>query len=158
MKEYEFNAQIADFGKIVFAPKNHTMPWLPDMNLIVLKNDEGYQAVCIDIEVDAVGKTLKDACNNLRKTLITYVGMMIDNYEGDIKAAVKDIVEMAYSQGEQKKWFFDLYLQAKHQYMIEKISKENRARSRMEDIANAFKRAFQIQPIHFNLTMAAGVA
>jgi len=109
---------VANFGKIVFVSRNHTMPGLPDMNLIVLKTEDGYQAVCIDVEIDAVGSTLKDACKNLKKTLLAYTGMMVGNYNGDLKAAVKDIVETAYSPGILKQQLFTLYLQAKRQYLI----------------------------------------
>ena len=152
------SVDVADFGKIVFVPKNHTIPGLPDMNLIVLKKESIYQAVCIDIEIDAVGDTLKDACEKLRKSLLAYIGHMVNNYDGNLKAAVGDIINTAFSQGDLKQQLFAQYLQAKHQYLVEKIARENKAKSRREEFLNAWKRVFQIQPIQFNLTLAAGIA
>jgi len=149
---------VAAFGKIVFVPKNHTMPGLPDMNLIVLEREGNYQAVCIDIEIDAVGNTLKDACGNLRKSLLVYIGQMVSNYDGNLKAVVGDIIDTAFSRGDLKHQLFTQYLQAKHQYLLEKIAKENKAKSRKEEFLNAWKRVFQIQPIQFNLTLAASIA
>jgi hypothetical protein len=152
------NTNVADFGKIIFVPRNHTIPALPDMNLIVLIRGDRYQAICIDIEIDAVGDTLKDACGNLRKSLLVYIGQMVSNYDGNLKDAVGDIIDTAFSRGNFKQQLFTQYLQAKHQYLLEKIARENKAKSRKEEFFNAWKRTFQIQPIQFNLTLAAGIA
>jgi len=146
---------IADFGKVIFVPRNHSIPGLPDMNLLVLKKEGVYQAVCIEIEIDAVGDTLKDACENLKKSLLTYIRQMVSNYGGNIKAAFVDIMDTAYSPGDLKSLLFNRYLQAKRQYILDKIAKENRAKSRREEFINAWRRIFQIQPIQFNLTLAA---
>jgi len=145
---------VADFGKIIFVPRNHTIPGLPDMNLLVLRKEGVYQAVCIETEIDAVGDTLKDACENLRKSLLAYIGQMVSNYDGNIKAAFVDIMDTAYSPGDLKSLLFNRYLQAKRQYILDKIAKENRAKSRREEFINAWRRVFQIQPIQFNLTLA----
>lgn len=157
MNNFE-NTNVADFGKIIFVSKNHRIPALPDMNLIVLKNEDVYQAICIDIEIDAVGDTLKDACENLRKALLVYIKEMVRNYNGDLKSVVGEIINTAFSQGNLKQQLFNQYIQAKHQYLVEKIAKENKAKSRKEEILKAWKRIFQIQPIQFNLTLAAGIA
>jgi predicted RNase H-like HicB family nuclease len=152
------NIDVTDFGKVIFVPRNHTIPGLPDMNLIVLKKEGIYQAICIDIEIDAVGDTLKNACENLKKTLLVYLGQMVSNYNGDLKAVVKDIVNMAFSSGDLKQQLFAQYIQAKHRYLLDKIARDNKAKSRGEEFLNACKRAFQIQPIQFNLTVAAVIA
>ena len=150
--------KVVDFGKIVFVPQNHTIPGLLDMNLIVLYENGVYQAICIDIEIDAVGDTLKSACMNLRKALIAYIGQMVNNHNGNVKDAVEDIVNTTFSSGDFKTLLFNQYLKAKHQYLLEKIAKKSKAKSRSEEFINAWKRTFQIQPIQFNLTLAAGIA
>jgi len=149
---------VAAFGKVVFISKNHTIPALPDMNLIILKNSGAYQAICIDIEIDTIGDTVKEACDNLKHALYAYTAHMVDNYDGDVKAAVEDIVNTAFSQGDLKTRLFGEYLKAKHQHLIEKISREHRVKSRIEVFFNALHAAFQLEPIRFNLTLAAGVA
>jgi len=151
------DADVADFGKIVFIPRNHTLPSLPDMSLIVLKNGGTYQAVCIDIEIDAIGDTMKDACNNLKQALRAYVLSMVDNYNGNVKAAVEGLVNIAFSGGEIKSQLYAKYLQAKHRHLISKIAKDHKAKSRKEELINAWRRVFQFEPIRLNLTLAAGI-
>jgi len=151
------NANVAGFGKIVFVPKNHTTPSLPDMNIIVLESDNVYQAICIDIELDAVGNNLQEACTGLKQTLRAYTSQMIYNYNGDTKAVAQDIVNTAFSQGDLKAQLFSIYLQAKQQYLVNKIAREHKARSRTEDFIKALQRFFQIEPIRFNLTLTAGL-
>lgn len=148
----------AGFGKITFVRKNHTIPALPDMNLIVFKKGTVYQAVCIDVEIDAEGGDLKECCGNLKQTLLSYITQMVDNYNGNIKAAVEDIVNVAYAPGDLKSRLFARYLEEKHQYLLEKIARENKAKSRKEEFINAWNRAFQFEPIRFNLTMTAATA
>jgi len=113
----------AAFGQIVFVSKNHTVPALPDMSLIVLKNDSVFQAICIDLEIDSIGNNIDNACVNLKQALHAYSAQMISNYEGNIIAASKDIIDVAFSQGESKSLLSARYLQAKHQYLINKIAK-----------------------------------
>jgi len=152
------NVTVVDFGKVIFVPRNHTIPALPDMNLIVLKKENIYQAICIDIEIDAIGDNFKECCNNLEETLFSYLTQMVGNYNGNIKAAVEDIINTAYAPGDIKSQLFTLYIQAKRQYILNKVSKENKAKSRREELINAWNRTFQIKPIRLNLTMAASFA
>ena len=107
-------AKVANFGKVVFVPQNHTVPSLPDMNLVVFYSDDLYQAICIDIEIDAVGSTLKEACGNLKGAIKAYTEQMIYNYNGNVKAAVEDIVNVSFSQGELKTLLFNRYLICKY--------------------------------------------
>jgi bisphosphoglycerate-dependent phosphoglycerate mutase len=146
---------VVDFGKVIFVRRNHTVPALPDMNLIVLKKENVFQAICIDIEIDATGNNLKECCYNLKKALLSYLMQMIDNYNGNIKAAAEDIINAAYAPGDIKSQLFVQYIQAKRQYILDKISKENKAKSRKDELINAWKRTFQIKPIRLDLTMAA---
>ena len=152
------NAPVAGFGKITFVPRNHAIPALPDMNLIVFRKESVYQAVCIDIEIDATGDDLKGCCNSLKQALLSYITQMVDNYGNNAKAAVEDIVNVAYSPGEMKTLLFARYLQAKHQYLLDKIARESKAKSRREEFVNAWNRTFQLQPIRFNLTRTVSFA
>lgn len=103
------NASVAGFGKVVFVPRNHTTPPLPDMSMIVLKSDNAYQAICIDIELDAVGGSLKEACGGLKRALRAYTSQMLCNCNGDAKAVAQDIVNAAFSQGRLKSQLFSMY-------------------------------------------------
>lgn len=149
---------IADFGKIIFVPKNHTIPALPDMNLLVIKNETTFQAICIDIELDAVGNTVKDACDNLKQTLHMYITQMVNNYDGNVETAARDIINVSFSQGIIKSQLFAKYLEIKHQYILDKIIQKRKVKSRKEAIIDAWNRISQIEPIRLNLTLAAGIA
>jgi len=150
------NARVADFGEVVFVSKNHTIPALPNMDLIVLKNGDIYQAICIDIEIDATGNTVKDACDNLKQALFSYIKLMVENYNGDTKAAMEDIVNTAFGQGDFKTQLLAEYLKAEHQYLINKIFTGRSVVSRRKVIADALRTIFQLEPIRFNLTSAVG--
>jgi predicted RNase H-like HicB family nuclease len=145
------NAGMAGFGKIFFVAKNHTTPALPDMNLIVLEDSGTFQAICIDVEIDALGNSLKDACKNLKRALQVYTTQMVENYGGNIKAAAEDIINVAFSEGELKSQLFTKYLQAKHQYLITRIAKKRKAKSRREELVNALRKIFQFEPVLLNL-------
>jgi|TergutMp193P3_1026864.scaffolds.fasta_scaffold72583_2 hypothetical protein len=153
------NVEAVDFGKVFYLP-----PKLPDMSLIVFKKEGYYQAICIDIEIDAVGKDLKEACENLRKKLGSYIKQMVANYDGNEKAAMNDIVRIAFSEGMLKTMLFNRYLMAKHQYILDRIAKESKVKSSREEIVILLKMIFQMlfqlnrPQIRFNLRLAAGVA
>jgi hypothetical protein len=147
------NAEVADFGKIFFVHSK-----LPDMNLIIFKNENVFQAVCIDVEIDAIGNNLKEACENLRNTLNAYIKQMTYNYNGNKKAAYEDIVKTAFSEGSLKSLLFSRYIQVKHQRIIDKISQEYRIKSRKEYFILLFKMIFPFRPIQFNLAMTGIIA
>ena len=151
-------ATVAAFGKITFIPRNHTLPALPDMDLLVLEDGGSFQVVCIDVEIDAVGNTIKDACSNLKQTLRVYTTQMVHNYGGNVEAAAKDIINVSFSPGELKAQLFAAYMEAKHQYILERLAKKRDVRSRKEDFINACNKIFQVEPIRFNLTLAATIA
>ena len=153
------NSVVVDFGKVIFVQKNHTVPSLPDMNLIMLKDNNTYQAICIDVEIDATGDTFKEACINLKGALLAYIGQIVANYNGNIKVAVEEIVNTAFSTGTMKSSLFERYKDAKRQYILKKIAKENKAKlSRTAEFLNAWKRLFQFQPIRIDLTLSAEAA
>jgi predicted RNase H-like HicB family nuclease len=145
------NAETVDFGKVFYLP-----PKLPDMSLIVFKKEGYYQAVCIDIEIDAVGKTVKEACKNLKQKLSAYIKQMVYNFDGNEKEAIQDIVRVAFSEGNLKSLLYTRYLQVKHQYIIDRVAKENKAKSRGELFIVFLRMVFPFQPIRFNLAMATG--
>ena len=150
--------ETANFGKIAFTPRNHTVPSLPDMNLIIFKNGENYQAICIDLELDSVGDKVENACRNLRQRLLAYTTQMVQNYNNDVRSAAEDIISTAYSRSELKIQLFNRYAQAKQQFLLDKLANKKKARSRREDFFKAIHRVFQIEPISLNLTLAAGLA
>jgi predicted RNase H-like HicB family nuclease len=149
----QFNQQIASFGKI-FIKEGKDIPALPDMKLIVLKTDDGYQAVCVDLEIDSVGETIKAACDNLKEALIIYTKMAIDHFD-NTDDAVKDIVRIAYSAGGQQKGeLLDLYLKAKRDYIMRRVEEKKKAISRADELKVVIFRLFQAKPIEYTLQPA----
>ncbi|MCL2792451.1 MAG: hypothetical protein FWD87_05100 [Spirochaetaceae bacterium] len=149
---------VVDFGKVIFVKKNHSIPALHDMNLIVLKNGDIYQAICIDIEIDAVGNTIQDCCNNLKQTLLCYIADMVHNYNDNITEAIKDIINVAYASGDLKSQLFSKYLEAKHQYLLDKVAKEKKIKSKKDIFMKAWHGIFQFEPIKFDLTRTPAFA
>ena len=142
------DAEVAGFGK-VFHPK------LPDMNLIVFKKEYGYQAICINILLDATGDDPVGACENLIQTLESYLRQMIYNHSEDKGAAFKYIAQVAFENGELKSFYYDRYRQAKQSYITSRIDKKKKAMSTKEAFAIFWNKIFPIrQHISFNLTTA----
>jgi len=107
------NAETVGFGKVIFFS-----PGLPDMNLIVFRKKYGYQIICIDIYVDATGESLQEARKNFSLALNTHIKQTFEAHNGNEKAAIKDIVQVAYDKGDIKSLYFDKYRQAKHRGFI----------------------------------------
>jgi hypothetical protein len=143
-------SDISAFGKLFFISGHKTIPSLPDMNLLVLHDQDVYQAICVDLEVDAVGDTVDDSCNKLIRALSVYIEQMIENY-GSIDGAVKDIINTAYSTGEQKEILFAQYIQAKKAYMLKKIERQKKVKSRREEFFQYMSHIFQIEPIKYSI-------
>jgi ABC-type phosphate transport system substrate-binding protein len=118
-----YMSRVSAFGKLFFTSKRKTIPSLPDMNLLVLYNQDVYQAICIDLEVDAIGNSVEDSCNKLLRALFIYIEQMVENYDS-ADDAVKDIINMAYSTGKQKEALFTQYIQAKKSYILKKLESQ----------------------------------
>jgi hypothetical protein len=146
-------SRVVAFGKL-FVKKGRNIPALPDMKLLVLKTQDGFQAICVDLEIDSVGETLNEACNNLIKALSIYTQVSIDKF-GNIQDAVKDIVNVAYSAGgKQKEELFNLYLQAKRAFIMKKVEEKKKVNSRVEKLGEAISSLFQWEPIRYTLQTA----
>ena len=152
MQNYEA-LELANFGKINFLRKNHSIPALPDMKLVIFKTEGVYQAICIDLEIDAVGDTEIQSCNKLCYALKIYIQQMIDNYNGKIKDAVSEIINVAYSQGNTKSILFNRYLNAKRENIIARVEKGKKAVSRLDKVVDTIKTVFQYTPIRFDLVL-----
>jgi len=111
--------EVVDYGEFSF-----TQAELPVMKFIILKKREVYQAICIDVEIDAVGNSLQGARKNLENTLNSYVIQMIYNYDGNEKAAIEDIANTAFSKGSLKSRLFSRYNQANQQRIMNKSLKK----------------------------------
>jgi len=122
---------VVAFGKIYFIPKDESIPLLPEMSLLFLKDSSQdaiypWRAACIDLEMDACGSSIKDAAKNLKKSLFMYIEMQREAADGSIMEAAKIITRAAFSKSKQKQVYFDLYRQVNEEYIMqtneEKIS------------------------------------
>jgi hypothetical protein len=149
----QVDSRIVAFGKI-FVKKGKNIPALPDMKLLVLKTEDGYQAVCVNLEIDSVGETVKAACNNLKKALTIYTRMAVNNL-GGTEEAVKEIVRVAYSSGgRQKEELLALYLKAKRDYITRRVEEKKNAVSRADELGMVLFRLFQMDPIKYTVQTA----
>jgi hypothetical protein len=114
---------VVAFGKIFFIPTHEAVPPLPKMNLLFLKEDERgeiypWRAICIDLEIDAVGSSKSEAWENLKSALTIYIDLEKNAAGGAIIETAKRIINTAFILTEQKKEYLDIYRMAKMQYTI----------------------------------------
>jgi hypothetical protein len=114
------------FGEIFFIPTKESVPPLPEMNLLFLKEDERgdifpWRATCIDLEIDAVGNSMSEAWESLKNALAIYIDMEKTASDGSIIGAAKRIINAAFTPTAQKSEYIDLYRQAKLKYTMKTI-------------------------------------
>jgi hypothetical protein len=117
------------FGKISFTPKDESVPLLPEMSLLFLKEEDQdaifpWRAVCIDLAMDACGNSIKEAAKNLSKSLFMYIEMETKAAGGSVAEAAKIITRAAFSKSKQKKEYFALYRKAEEEYIIKTIDEK----------------------------------
>jgi hypothetical protein len=117
------NSRITAFGEIIFIPKGDAVPPLPDMDLLFF-NEEGaispWRAVCIDLEIDACGTSMDHAWENLKSALISYIAVQkVD--AGSLIGTVKNIIDVAFTESEQKRQYINIYREAKKYYTMRRI-------------------------------------
>jgi hypothetical protein len=113
------DVKIEAFGKIIFIPTRPEVPRLPDMKLLVRKEEDSivpYRALCIDLEMDAAGRTIDDACNNLKESIQLYLRSEIEAW-GSLPAAARHIIDTAYEETAGKAGDFREYRRIKYQYI-----------------------------------------
>lgn len=115
------------FGKIFFFPKHESVPPLPIMNLLILKENApveslpAWRAACIDLELDAAGNSLNEAWDNLKDALTLYINMEIEAAGSSIKEAAKTITLKSFEESAQKKIYINLYRNAKMEYTMNSL-------------------------------------
>jgi hypothetical protein len=124
----KFDSLVSAYGKIVFIPIHKSIPPLPDMNLIFFHDEDqkpslSHRALCIDLEIDACGSSIEESWENLRTALGMYIDMEVET-AGSIKDAAKSIINTAFSDSDQKKTYFDIYLKTKHKETLRKIEED----------------------------------
>ena len=159
MQNYDV-LELVNFGKINFVRKNHSIPALPEMKLVIFKTEGVYQAICIDLEIDAVGDTENQSCNKLRHALQIYIHQMIDNYNGKVTDAVSEIINIVYGHGNTKSILFNRYLNAKRENILARrenilarVENGKKAASKLDKVVDTIKTVFQYHPIRFDLVL-----
>jgi hypothetical protein len=101
------NESVFAYGKIFFIPIHESIPSLPEMALLFLKNDGQnnifqWRAACIDLEIDACGNSRDEAWENLKKSLTMYINMEVETADGSVIKAAKTITTAAFMESAQK--------------------------------------------------------
>jgi len=114
---------VAAFGKIIFIPTKESIPPLPEMNLLFLKEDGIYpwRSACIDLEIDAVGNSMDEAWDNLKDALTMYIDMEKKASNNSLIDTARRITQTAFTSSAQKSEYIALYRQAKLMYTINTI-------------------------------------
>jgi hypothetical protein len=130
---FQKDISVTAFGKIVFIPKDNSIPHLPEMNLLFLdeKEERGdifpYRAVCIDLEIDACGNSVDEAWVGLKNSLTIYIESEKNAVSGSVVEAAKKITQTAFSSSSQKDEYISIYRQAKLKYTIRNIESDKPA-------------------------------
>jgi len=114
---------VVAFGKIIFIPTQESIPPLPEMNLLFLKEDSIYpwRSACIDLEIDAVGNSMDEAWDNLKDALTMYIDMERKAANNSIIETARRITQIAFTPSLQKSDYISLYRQAKLMYTMKSI-------------------------------------
>jgi hypothetical protein len=121
----DINSVIA-FGKIFFIPTAESVPPLPEMNLLFLEEKERsniftWRAICIDLEIDAVGNSMDEVWGSLKDALTMYIDMEKKASDGTIIKAAERIINTVFTPTEQKTEYINLYRLAKQKYTMEVV-------------------------------------
>ena len=122
-----FSDSVVAFGKIIFVPTKESVPPLPIMSLLFLKEKDDilpWRAACIDLEIDACGNSQNEAWENLKSSLTMYIDMEIAGTGGSIIEAAKKITKAAFDESEQKRNYFKVYRDAKMEFTIRSLESE----------------------------------
>jgi len=158
---------IADFGKIFFIPTHESVPPLPDMDLLFFYDKEEHgeifpcRAVCIDLEIDAVGNTIEEAWDGLKNALTMYIDMERKKANDSIIETAKRIIKTAFTLTEQKMVYINLYKQAELDYTMGIINSGGRGKGYdpIKDKKDMLKKLTAIkEPIRYTTTVTARVA
>ena len=109
---------VVAIGKVIFIPNKKNDLFLPVMKLLLLNDRERgeiypWRAVCIDLELDAVGDTMDDAWNSLKESLTMYIDMQKKAANGSVVETAKNIIKEVFTDSVQKQEFIRIYRQVK---------------------------------------------
>jgi hypothetical protein len=158
---------VVDFGKIFFIPTHETVPPLPDMDLLFFyeKEERGeifpWRAVCIDLEIDAVGNSMDEAWDGLKNALTMFIDMEKKKANDSIIETAKRIIKTAFTLTEQKMAYINLYKQAELDYTVGVIDSGGRGKGYdpIKDKEDMLKKLTAIkEPIRYTTTVIARVA
>jgi hypothetical protein len=157
---------IADFGKIFFIPTHESVPPLPDMDLLFFYEEERgeifpWRAVCIDLEIDAVGNSMEEAWDGLKNALTMFIDMEKKKANDSIIETAKRIIRTAFTLTEQKMAYINLYKLAELDYTMGAIDSGGRGKGYdpIKDKKDMLKKLTAIkEPIRYTATVKARVA
>ena len=109
---------VVAIGKVIFIPDNKNDLFLPVMNLLLLNDRERgeiypWRAVCIDLELDAVGDTMDEAWSSLKETISMYIDMQKKVANNSVIETAKNIIKEAFTDSAQKQEYIRIYRQVK---------------------------------------------
>ena len=122
----QLNYTITAFGKIIFVPTDKEILFLPEMSLLLFK-DEGrgdnfpWRAACIDLELDASGNSIDEAWESLKNSIKMYIEMEKKASGGSAAEAAKNIIKAVFAPSSQKAQFMELYRKAQLDYSMKAI-------------------------------------
>jgi hypothetical protein len=120
------NYTITAFGKIIFVPTDEDILFLPEMNLLLFKDEDRgdnfpWRAACIELELDASGNSIDEAWESLKSSIKMYIEMEKKASGGSATEAAKNIIKAVFTPSNQKTQFMELYRKAQLDYSMKTI-------------------------------------
>ena len=146
-------AFIEAFGKLIFTPKEETYPMLPDLNLLIFKHpgDNGvytYTAVCIQLELDACGDSIEEVKEELMQVIGLYFNAQARTCNS-LEEFAQKIIDTIFDPSEQKEELFNVYREAKRNYLVSRAQKSKVQMPRIEPssvVSFLFKNDMELSP------------
>jgi hypothetical protein len=142
------------FGKLIYTPKEDSYPALPDLNVLIFKNqiDNGvynYTAVCIQLELDTCG----DSVEEVKEELLQVIGLYFNAQSrscNSLEEFVHKIIDTIYSTSDQKEKLFKTYRDVKKDYLMSRAQKSKIQLPRIEpsNVASfLFRNDIKLSPV-----------
>ena len=117
------NTQVVACGGFSFEPKNEWLPLLPEMQMIIIEHFDNngiytHSAICIELEIDAVGNSEEEAVNELKNELDIYLKSLLQRSES-VEDFAKTVTNIAFSKSRQKEELYTLY----QNYLLDMVQK-----------------------------------
>jgi hypothetical protein len=147
-------AKVYSLGKLFYRkPKSEPYSILPDLNFLIFNHPDNdiysYTAVCIQLELDVCGNSVKEVKDNLLKAIALYCNAQARSCNSFEDFAEK-FIDTIFDYSTQKEELFRVYQNAKCNY-LKSLAQKNTVQMPKTDPSNVapfiFKKNMELSPV-----------